>query len=99
MNSLSGTYMALGRHQDALVMSEKTLEIRRRVLPQNHPDLGLACYNISVIYSQVGDFLQAIDMAREALRIFQAALPPSHSHVQMAQQHLHQLENVAARRA
>ena len=99
MNSLAGTYVTLGRHQDALVMSEKTLEIRRRVLRQNHPDLGFSCYNISVIYSQVGDFLQAIDMAREALRIFQAAFPPSHSHIQTAQQHLHQLEHAAARRA
>ncbi len=40
MNSLAATYSALGRHQDALVMHEKTLEFRRRVLPENHPDTG-----------------------------------------------------------
>ena len=40
MGNLVGTYLALGRHQDALVMGEKTLEFQRRVLPENHPDIG-----------------------------------------------------------
>ena len=41
MNNLANTYSALGRHQDALVMQEKTLEFRRRVLPENHPHIGV----------------------------------------------------------
>jgi hypothetical protein len=40
MSSLANTYAALGRHQDALAMKEKTLEFRRRVLPENHPYIG-----------------------------------------------------------
>jgi tetratricopeptide (TPR) repeat protein len=41
MSNLATTYNALGRHQDALVMLEKTLEEFRRVLPENHPDIGV----------------------------------------------------------
>jgi hypothetical protein len=41
MNNVGNTYSALGRHQDALVMRVKTLEFRRRVLPENHPDIGV----------------------------------------------------------
>ena len=41
MNNLATTYSALGRHQDALVMEEKTLEFMRRVLPENHPQIGV----------------------------------------------------------
>ena len=41
MNNLADTYSALGRHQDALELQEKTLEFRRRVLPQNHPEIGV----------------------------------------------------------
>ena len=41
MHNLANTYDDLGRHQDALVLREKTLEFRRRVLPENHPDIGL----------------------------------------------------------
>jgi hypothetical protein len=40
MNNLAATYSALGRHADALALFEQVLEIRRRVLPANHPDIG-----------------------------------------------------------
>jgi hypothetical protein len=40
MNNLSATYSALGRHSDALAMGEAALEFRRRVLPEDHPDIG-----------------------------------------------------------
>ena len=40
MLGLANSYSALGRHDEALEMREKTLEFRRRVLPENHPDIG-----------------------------------------------------------
>ena len=40
MGHLASTYSALGRHDDALAMGERVLEFRRRVLPENHPDIG-----------------------------------------------------------
>jgi len=41
MGNLAFAYSALGRHQDALVLNEKTLEFERRVLPENHPSIGV----------------------------------------------------------
>ena len=43
MGNLASTYRDLGRHADALVMFERVLEFRRRVLPANHPDIGEGC--------------------------------------------------------
>jgi hypothetical protein len=40
MANLANTYCALKRHQDALAMKKKTLEIQQRVLPENHPSIG-----------------------------------------------------------
>jgi hypothetical protein len=40
MLGLANSYSALGRHQEAVEMREKTLEFFRRVLPENHPDIG-----------------------------------------------------------
>ena len=40
MSNLASTYSDLGRHDDALAMKERVLEFRRRVLPENHPDIG-----------------------------------------------------------
>ena len=99
MHNLSATYSALCRHQDALVLQEKTLEFRRRVLPKNHPEIGTSCLNIGSSYRQAGDFHRAVERAREALRILQAALPPSHPHVKTAQELVRQIEGDIAGRA
>ena len=40
MSQLAVTYSALGRHADALAMQERVLEFYRRVLPEDHPDIG-----------------------------------------------------------
>jgi hypothetical protein len=40
MNNLAMSYSKLGRHSDALAMRERVVEFRRRVLPENHPDIG-----------------------------------------------------------
>ena len=42
MNNLSFSYVSFGRHADALVFREKVLEFRRRVLPEDHPNIGEA---------------------------------------------------------
>ena len=40
MSNLAVSYYNLGRHADALAMQERVLEFYRRVLPENHPDIG-----------------------------------------------------------
>ena len=100
MGNLANTYSALGRHQDAIVMGEKTLEFQRRVLPENHPQIGIACLNIGINYFEVGDLHRALQIAREALRVLQATLPPSHPHVTHAQQLVLRYEgDISARRS
>ncbi len=41
MSNLASAYGELCRYQDALVLQEKTLEFLRRILPENHPDIGV----------------------------------------------------------
>ncbi len=43
MGNLASTYGDLGRHADALVLYERVLEFRRRVLPADHPDICEGC--------------------------------------------------------
>ena len=99
MGNLANTYSALGRHQDAFVMMEKTLEFWRRVLPDNHPHIGISCLNFCISCRKFGDLHRALQFAREALRIFHATLPPSHPHVKHAQQLVLQYEGDTTRRS
>jgi tetratricopeptide (TPR) repeat protein len=98
MNNLAASYSALGRHQDALAMRKKTLEFQRRVLPENHPGIGISCLNLGMSCHMAGDLPRALQFAREALCMFQATLPPSHPHVKQAQQLVRGYEGDIARR-
>ena len=40
MSHLASTYSNLGRHNEALAMQERVLEVYRRVLPEDHPFIG-----------------------------------------------------------
>jgi hypothetical protein len=39
MSNLAATHSALGRHGEALALFEKCLDIKRRHLPADHPDI------------------------------------------------------------
>ena len=59
MNNLAISYSDLGRHNEALAMRESVLEFRRRVLPENHPDIGEGDMRI-------GDVCALLNCARDA---------------------------------
>lgn len=40
MFNLASGYLGVGRFEEALELSEKTLEFRRRTLPADHTDIG-----------------------------------------------------------
>ncbi len=40
MGDTASTYRQLGRHEDALVMQERVLELSHCVLPEDHPWIG-----------------------------------------------------------
>ena len=68
------------------------------LLPKHaHADSGVTCLNLHGSYLRCGDFNRANQMAREALRIFQATLPPSHPNVKQAQDLVRLSDSDAAR--
>ncbi len=57
---------------------------------------GMSLYNISVSYEQAGDLNRAIQCADEALRIWEAALPPGHEDVVAAMVRCQELKRARA---
>jgi len=57
---------------------EKALDIRRNVLPDNHPDIADSLKNLCVSYSNLGDHQKAIEYAEEASEINRNVLPVNH---------------------
>jgi hypothetical protein len=50
MANLALTYGALGRHADALAIGENVLELFRRELPADHPDIGENYLGINALH-------------------------------------------------
>ena len=53
---------------------------------------GMTLYNLSASYIASGSLPRALECAREALRIWQASLPPGHENVADAQSIVRRLE-------
>lgn len=68
----------LGEYQRALEMDEKALEIRKKALPEDHPDLAQSYNNVGNTYSNIGDYQKALECQQKALEICEKALPADH---------------------
>jgi hypothetical protein len=44
MQNLANAYLFEGRLEDALSLHQKALDFRQRVLPSNHPDIGVMAF-------------------------------------------------------
>jgi hypothetical protein len=53
---------------------------------------GVSLHNIGLCYERHGSLPRALQCAREALRIWQASLPPGHQRVAAAQSNVRRLE-------
>jgi tetratricopeptide (TPR) repeat protein len=53
MNTLSATYNALKRHEDALLLQQKKLQLELRSLPENHPNLGVTSLWCCLTFNQM----------------------------------------------
>lgn len=48
--------------QQALSLFEEVLELRRSVLPSNHPDLTVTLVNLGSLYRLTGDYTSALPL-------------------------------------
>ena len=48
MCNLSCSLVELGRYHDALALQLEVLDFRRRILPENHPDIGANAICVSL---------------------------------------------------
>jgi len=68
----------LGQYDEAIACYEKSLEIYKKILPSNHPDLGIVYSNISNVYCNMGEYSKALWSDEKALEIRQQSLPSNH---------------------
>ncbi len=91
---LAAAYDGLGRHQDALLLQEKALEFRLRILPEDHPDIGdmhernsfqqfmrgtgSSINNLAGTLRSLGQHQNALAQFEKALEFYRRVLPANH---------------------
>ena len=60
MRSLAISYSDLGRHDEALALMEEVLVFRKRVLPDDHPDIARSMGSLAISYSHLGRHDEAL---------------------------------------
>jgi tetratricopeptide (TPR) repeat protein len=67
-----------GEYREALRFYEKSIEIKQKILPPNHPDLAITYSNISSVYEKMSEYSKALSCHEKAVVIRQQSLPPNH---------------------
>jgi tetratricopeptide (TPR) repeat protein len=67
-----------GEFNEAIQLFQQVLEINRKALPPNHPELAESYNNIGMVYNDMGDYPQALSSYEKVLEIRQHSLPPTH---------------------
>ena len=73
---LGSLFSDLGDAYKALDYEGKTLAIRGKVLPPEHPDLARSYNNLAETYGDLGDLQKRLEYHQKALAIIEKVLPP-----------------------
>ncbi len=80
-NNLAFIYEDLGQFQKALSTQKKALDIRKRVLKENHPELAHSYNNLSTIYMGMKQYKKALEFQLTALEIRKKVLDENHPEI------------------
>jgi len=78
---LANVIARLGDSKRGIEYHHRSLKIKKRFLPPNHPDLAISMNALATDYSLLGDFLKAEPMFEQCLAIQEKVFGPDHLHV------------------
>ncbi|CAF1352040.1 unnamed protein product [Rotaria sordida] len=77
-HQLGTVYNNMGEYSKALSSYERSLEIKKIVLPPNDLDFAASYNNIALVYGNMGKYSKALSLYERLLEIQKIALPPNH---------------------
>ena len=67
-----------GNYKQAIEYYTKALELAKKTLPANHPDLATSYNNMAGVYEDMGEYSKALSFYEKALEMQQKTLPANH---------------------
>jgi tetratricopeptide (TPR) repeat protein len=78
LNNLAGLYDSQGRYTEAEPLYLEALDLRKRLLGDNHPDVALSLNNLAGLYDSQGRYTEAEPLYLEALDLRKRLLGDNH---------------------
>ncbi len=82
------TLLSQGKYAQAQPLFEKALEIRRRLLTDEHPDTATACGNLAANLNALGKYAQAQPLFEKAMEVHRRLLTDEHPNTASAYNNL-----------
>ncbi|CAF1381680.1 unnamed protein product, partial [Rotaria magnacalcarata] len=70
-----------GKYPEAVKFYEKSLEIKRKTLPEDDASLAPTYSNIGQVYDNMGEYSKALEYYEKANKINLQSLPANHPHI------------------
>jgi tetratricopeptide (TPR) repeat protein len=86
LNNLALFYCSQGRYKEAEPLYLEALDLRKRLLGDNHPDVAASLNNLAGLYHFQGRYKEAEPLYLEAINIAIQALGENHPHTQTVYQ-------------
>ncbi|MEL6780562.1 MAG: tetratricopeptide repeat protein, partial [Cyanobacteria bacterium J06597_16] len=91
-------YKSQGRYSEAEPLYREALEMRKRLLGDEHPDVASSLNNLAALYYNQGRYSDAEPLLIDALALFEQRLGPDHPSTKVVRGNLQELQNRPNRR-
>jgi tetratricopeptide (TPR) repeat protein len=81
LNNLAGIYREKGRYSEAEPLYQQALQIRKRLLGENHPSFATSLNNLAGLYKSTGQYTKAELLYQQALELRKHLLGENHADV------------------
>ncbi|MEG3440445.1 tetratricopeptide repeat protein, partial [Pannus brasiliensis CCIBt3594] len=81
LNNLAYLYRETGRYGEAEPLYRQALEMRKRLLGEEHPDVATSLNNLAYLYRETGRYGEAEPLYRQALEMGKRLLGEEHPSV------------------
>jgi tetratricopeptide (TPR) repeat protein len=81
-------YRDKGDYEEAGALYRQSLAMRRRLVGDEHPDVGATLYSLAVLLYLKGEYSEAEKTERQAIDIFQKSLKPDYWRIHRSRSHL-----------